>query len=62
MNLRNKDEFAWEVERVEIKIKRDEYEERVVRLVKHLIEIDQELFQLDSVSQGREANITREAA
>ena len=62
MNLGSKNELATEVEKVEIKIRRDEYEDRVVRLIKCLIEIDQELFPQDSVSQGQEAFITREAA
>lgn len=52
----------WSIELCRIEIKRDEYEDRIVRLIKQLIEIDQSLFPEDIDSRENKTDITREAA
>ena len=55
-------EDNWVVEVSQIEIKRDEFDARVVRLIKALIEIDQSLFPQDSNAQADDIFVAREAA
>ena len=55
-------EDNWAVEISQIEIKRDEYDARIVRLIKALIEIDQSLFPQDSNAQADDSFVAREAA
>jgi hypothetical protein len=50
MRFRSKYVFEENVEVHEIKIKQDEYEERIVRLIKALLEIDHSLNQQEDES------------
>jgi len=51
MRFKNKYSFEENVEVYEIKIKQDEYEERIVRLIKALLEIDRALNQQEDHGQ-----------
>jgi hypothetical protein len=62
LKLIKNNEDNWAVEVSQIEIKRDEYDARVVRLIKALIEIDQSLFPLDSNAQVDDLSVAREAA
>ncbi len=56
----NESDWAFEISQIEIK--RDEYDARIVRLIKALIEIDQSLFPQDSNAQADDSFVAREAA
>ncbi len=62
MKLIKNNEVDWAVEISQIEIKRDEYDARVVRLIKALIEIDQSLFPQDSSAKADDSDVAREAA
>jgi hypothetical protein len=55
-------EDDWAVEVSQIEINRDEYDARIVRLIKALIEIDRSLFPQDSNAQADDLSVAREAA
>ena len=62
MILIKNNENDWAIEVSQIEIKRDEYDARIVRLIKALIEIDQLLFPQDSIAQADDISVAREAA
>jgi hypothetical protein len=62
LSLIKNNEDDWAVEVCQIEIKRDEYDARIVRLIKTLIEIDQSLFPQDSNAQADTIEVAREAA
>jgi hypothetical protein len=62
LKLIKNNEVESPIEISQIEIKRDEYDARIVRLIKTLIEIDQSIFPQDSNAQADEISVVREAA
>ncbi len=62
MKLIKNNEDDWAIEISQIEIKRDEYDARIVQLIKALIEIDQSLFPQDSIAKADDTSVAREAA
>ena len=62
MRLIKNNEDKWIVEISQIEIKQDEYDARIVRLIRALIEIDQSLFRQDIIVHADVLDVAREAA